>query len=390
MVRNRTTPKVLPRRMKPVDLFLGRQKDIARERHNRFSILNEENMEIAVDPSGQNQSQQVSEKSPKMPPIIIDSSFDFKKVIEFVGSDHYQFKRTSIGTKVFSQSTEKYDELKKRLEANKYLYHTHKLRANDVFKMVLIGLHKVDVESIREELEVSHGIKCEEVKEIITKKSSDSDALYLLTFKRNEVRKKTLHNIKYILRVAVTWTNQSVRPNRGPTQCSKCGMFGHGSENCFRTKVCFLCSNSGHDVSSCKLNQKDPQGIQYKCFNCVSKSYPNADHRADDPRCRCRKEYLEVRRNVTTKNTLSQKKSTYASFEYDESKFPSTSQNFCHEAPGPSNQPSYANKLKESPNDELLTLEQLFAIFQKAAVALKKCSTKFDQLYVLLEMLQYV
>lgn len=78
-------------------------------------------------------------------------------------------------------------------------------------------------------------------------------------------------------------------------------MFGHGSRNCHRTVVCPACAGN-HDLPVCTLNQTQRDGpVVYKYFNCSKRNLNNVNHKADDPKCPCRQDYMQMRNRVTNK-----------------------------------------------------------------------------------------
>lgn len=353
--------------------FLGQGMPKRTSDSNRYGILSSD---LHSDPKPS--TSQAVIKVQKPPPIILDSSLEFKQAVDLIGSNGYFFRKTSMGTKVFSENMDKYKSLLNDLKATDLRYHTHKVRDNSEYKMVIKGLHKVPTESIKEELLKFHGVKCVDIKEIITQKTTVNDALYLLTFNRMEVNKKILYKIKSIQSVIIYWKNQKSNSNRGPTQCKKCGVYGHGAENCFRQMVCFLCSSNAHDSSNCSLNNC-PGGKIYKCFNCVSRGYADYKHKADDPSCPCRASYIESRQKATQKNTINQR-SHYDSYTNFASPFNHTDNN-----------KSYADQLKQfnRPQKDLFSMDELFTIFRNATAELKKCTTKLDQLNIIVSLLKY-
>lgn len=365
--------------------YLNQQRAGTSVRKNTFSALQE--MDLDALPK-ENSKQEYVEKPPKIPPIVIDSSTAFKTVIDFVGDKGYTFKRTSIGTKIFSEDLSKYNDLMIKLRDKLFFYHTHKMKSRNIFNMILSGLHKVDPKEIKTELKDNHGIECVNVKEIITSRSSASDALYILSFKHSDVRKKTLFTIKFLLKVGVTWSNPKSKQKNGPTQCDKCGMYGHGSENCYRKKVCFLCSSNTHISDDCGLKKSNSDGKQFKCFNCVSKKYQTVDHRADDPRCPCRRDYLQARQAIAQRNVKPQNQGAMGPvFKFREEDFPVPPRNNQVDPQPSTSRALYSEQLSYRSND-LYTIDELFNIFQHALSDLKKCSSKTEQLFVIMSLLK--
>lgn len=78
-------------------------------------------------------------------------------------------------------------------------------------------------------------------------------------------------------------------------------MFGHGAKHCFRNNVCIACGGD-HDFSTCTVNKTPQMGPAiFKCFNCTKRNLKNTNHRADDPRCPCRKDYILLRQKLKNK-----------------------------------------------------------------------------------------
>lgn len=173
-----------------------------------------------------------------------------------------------------------------------------------------------------EEFRSTHNIDPVSIKEITTKKSSVDDAIYMIGFNRDHVSKREVHKIRYFSGIVVKWRNPT-KNNKGPTQCSKCTMYGHGSSNCFRTAVCSACAG-GHDVATCPLSKTLHAGpVVYKCFNCVKQNFSNVNHKADDPKCPSRAEYLKIRLRVTAASSKHPGRSRNMSeFQYIPEEFP--------------------------------------------------------------------
>lgn len=95
-------------------------------------------------------------------------------------------------------------------------------------------------------------------------------------------------------------------------------MYGHGARNCHRSNVCPACAGD-HDYSICTLNKTPHKGpVIYKCFNCCKKNLKDVNHRADDEKCPCRQDYLEIRQRVTlrSKGKLNRPKLSNVSQDY--------------------------------------------------------------------------
>ena len=148
-----------------IDLYLNNQKNTA-TKSNKFDILtNAADMNVDSHASTSFQAVTVVAKNTqKVPPI--DSSTEFSKVLKQFGNDGYFFRRTSMGTKIFSDNMEKYLSLLQDLKSTDFRYHTHKIYDNSNYKMILKGLHNIPTNILRDELLNYHGVKCTEIKEI--------------------------------------------------------------------------------------------------------------------------------------------------------------------------------------------------------------------------------
>lgn len=282
---------------------------------NRFKALEADDMDTSDD-------EEVEVPSPreKFPPIVVDESTSFTTIFRIMGSQ-YKFQKMSIGTKIISSSLVLYEEAVKKLTQVGFKFYTHQLKNHKMFKLVLFGLPKLEIKKIVDEFKESHNIVPASVKEISTKRSNIDDAIYMLEFDRQQVSKKEIRKIRYFYGIVVKWRNP-IKSNKGPTQCTKCTMFGHGSRNCHRNDVCAACAGN-HDLSVCTLSKTQHEGpVVYKCFNCTKKKLSNVNHKADDPKCPCRQDYLEMRSRITSGATLQKGPRNHYEYYVDPEDFP--------------------------------------------------------------------
>lgn len=343
---------------------------------NRFHLLSDDEEDLPI--------------KEKIPPIIVDPNFSFGKVLGMFG-DKYMYKRMSIGTKIMPSTMALYNEAFEALKKKQVNFYTHEVKNSNIFKMVIFGLPRLTSEIIKDEFIKTHNITPISVKEIVTKRSNEDDVLYLIEFDRQHVSKREVLKIKYFANIAVYW-RRPYKGNKGPTQCTKCAMYGHGAKNCNRVQVCAACSGS-HDFADCPLNKSSPDGsIVYKCHNCTKKNHRNVNHRADDPKCPCRREYIEIRQRLTSKSRTSDKRRN-SNFLMEDCDFPQLSR---QEHPGNEHNLFQGKKLfsdvskgKVRDNNDDISNEKLLEIFFDAVDALEKCQTKFDKLRVLGMMLKH-
>lgn len=338
------------------------------------------------------EEEEVREFKVVVPPIVVDAAYNFHSVYKLIGTS-FEFKRMSIGTKIISPSLALFEQAKNKLKEAKYTFYTHECRDTKMFKLVLYGLPKTEINEIKDELKNAYNINVVNIKEITTSRSSMNDALYMLEFDRTINSKSQVLKIKRLCSIVVYW-RKPMKGNKGPTQCTKCAMYGHGARNCFRKNICIACGGE-HDLANCQIN-KTTQGspAAYKCFNCIKKNLKNTGHKADDPRCPCRKEYLSIRQKLTNKTKM-QNQRIYEVFEENPGDFPhfSRSESFVPFARGQPGR-SYANTLQchtqqNSNTGDLFSIDELFQIFTGALSDLRKCRSKMEQLNVIMTMLKY-
>lgn len=361
---------------------------------NRFDLLDEDDIE-----SSDGECETIPPKD-RVPPIIVDNAHGFSLVMGLIGKQ-YKYKRMSIGTKIISETMSLYEDAIKQLKNSKFQFYTHQFRDKKKFKLVLFGLPYLDSKTILDEFKDTHNITPVNVKEIKTKRSSAHDALYIVEFCREEITKREVMKIKYFYGISVYWRNP-LKGNRGPTQCSKCSMYGHGANHCHRNNICPACAGN-HDYSVCTLSKTEIEGpVIYKCHNCSNKKLKNINHRADDPRCPCRKEYLEIRQRATSHrsfvpqrrvNNASDINITVDNFPQlaNHDKLPSTSKNSDYFSRGKkfSDVTNTKHRNKSNNEEDDISNEKLLEIYFDAIDALQQCHNKYDKLRVLGMMLKH-
>lgn len=382
---------------------------------NRYQELSDLDDDISVE------DDVVTERQTKVPPIIVDSCHMFADIIGLLGQDS-KYKRMSIGTKVMPNTLDEYAEVIKTLKSKDIKFFTHPIKDNKKFKLMLFGLPQIDVKIILDEFKCTYNIEPESIKEVKTSRSSQNDALYMIEFSRNQISKKEITKIRYFSGIVVRWRNPR-RVAQGPTQCSKCAMYGHGASNCFRKITCLGCGGA-HDFTSCQMNKTSSEGpVIYKCFNCIENNFKNVNHRADDAKCPSRHEYMEIRQRVTNKQKVTRKPRHEETDSYiwdgdfrppsrnddmpgtsTEQRLPPlnrknvSSRNFelpsFSKATKTNNKVPYATTARMAQSNENddndLSNEKLLEIFFNAIDALEKCKTKFDKMRVLGMMLKHV
>lgn len=229
------------------------------------------------------------------------------------------------------------------------------------------------------------------VTELVTKNLNPHHCLYLVQFTTRDISLNLLRKIRAIDHIIVTW--KPFKPRyKGPTQCNKCAMFGHGAQNCHRSEACLICASSSHVAANCHYNESNKEAFVFKCFNCVSRNLPNTNHRANDPKCPCRSNYIEIRNNINHRNTIrnDRQNRNQSHFNVNQEAFPVLNNNDVSADYNPtlSGGPTYAEQVKRSSGNSILySMDDLFDIFQTAIDELQACTNKGQQLKVLFKLL---
>lgn len=290
----------------------------ARASNNVFNSLQDNVMEHEVTNNNGNVKSNQSDKK-RMPPFtIINSNVSNLKenINETYNLDmkNVNIKLTAHGIKVYSYSDKDYNAIHKLLVDKKYEFFTHTLSENRKVKVCLYGLWRMQVNELKTELKHAGIIPCE-VKILETQNKRYADhCIYLLHFwKRDNIKIIDLRRIKAVANCIVKWEYYSPRV-KGPTQCSKCQDFGHGSENCYMKPKCVRCGEH-HDSKQCKYlpKVKDESGKEspdftkqiplnnVRCANCGKNG-----HTANYKGCETRKRYLEIQDQVRNRNFVKQ------------------------------------------------------------------------------------
>lgn len=254
---------------------------------------------------------------------------------------------------------------------------------------MLCGLPELPTNEITEHLKTHNNVN---VTKIILLNSTGSFKRYILHFDPKENTKADIKNIRTILNHMVKWL--PAKPaNRGPTQCLRCGMFGHGISACHRIPNCFLCGEK-HETAKCTFNGEGNDQRVFKCHNCKIRNLPH-NHRANDPLCPSRIKYIEIESNANQKNAHG----AVSHYTHSNSSFPPLpahappplTHTFAEAAKQQQRRPSRAhtsNHTRSEPIDgELFTFAEISDILLNCVNDLARCTTKIDQLRVIALML---
>lgn len=371
----------------------------ARGSNNQFNSLPDNVMEHEITNNNSVSNKSQGNNKRKMPPFtIINSNINNLKenMNEAYNIDmrNITIKLTTYGIKVYTCSDSDYSAMRKLLVDKKYEFFTHTLDENRKVKVCLYGLWRMNTDELKVELRHA-GVIPSEIKILESQNKRYADhCIYLLHFwKRDNIKITDLRRIKAVANCIVKWDYYSPR-TRGPTQCSKCQEFGHGSENCYMKPKCVRCGEQ-HDSKQCKYlpKIKDSSGNEspdlskqiplnnVRCANCKKNG-----HTANFKGCEARKKYVEIQNKVRSNNFVKQNPSrpppvtTSQQFPYLPQQRPiSHSPN--------TNQQQNVNMWENPPHlhmntcdDKLFSYAEMMQIMNEMMHKLAACRTKQQQL----------
>lgn len=277
---------------------------------NKYEILTGNSAEIRV---------QKNESKTKIPPITlfdvtIEHVYTF---MENLNIKNFNARPLKHGIQLLCKSIEDFTETLSELDTLNVKHYSHELPSKLMFKVVLLGLIKVDTDKLKEELK-HYDIIPEEVKMIIPKNARyQNHCNYLLYFKKGSITLPKLRETKALFNLIINW--QPYRNNRqGPIQCKRCCRPGHGQRYCKMNPRCEFCAEEHmsqdcpkfdeikRQVEKAKISNASSEKISVKipgrCCNC------NVDgHFAFDPECPKKKQYQQKRMNLSLRGKSTRK-----------------------------------------------------------------------------------
>lgn len=270
---------------------------------NRFSALynktHDANEEEEDDQSTANNTQHVTSDKPAPITVTGKCANDVKKLLDEAQIKDYMIEIISIGVKIQLKTKIDYMSIRTILPQKKIDHFTHKPRSDKPFKAVMYGLPKTDVNEVKSFFLDTLNINVIEVYEMKTKNADPNHAIYLVHFNRTDMSLAKLNKITAVNNTIVKWAAYSPK-FKGPIQCRKCTMYGHGASNCNRRTVCAYCTTEEHESKDCPLNPSNRNGApnaeaMYKCYTCTALKLPDKNHSAFDVACPARANYLAIR-----------------------------------------------------------------------------------------------
>lgn len=322
------------------------------------------------------------------PPITITDNTSVANLLKELGIKH-NFKIIGVGTKIYVENLRDHTLLCNKFSELKIEFFTHPAGENRLFKLVLHGLPEIPLEEITDHLKTINNVS---VHKIIMLNSNSSFKRYLLHFDPKENSKMDVKNVRSILNHLVEWL-PARQIHRGPTQCLKCGMFGHGVSACYRNTKCLFCGED-HDSKSCTFDEKNNNQRIFKCHNCKQSNLPH-NHKANDLQCPSRLKYIEIKSNVNRKDNRNAKPNSIP-YTHTNSAFPPLPQRapppLTHtfaEAAKPRKQQNGHTQHASNHSSEngLFSFAEISEIMLNCVNDLARCTSKLDQLRVIANML---
>lgn len=264
---------------------------------NKFSTLPSEVNTSEVQPPTTDSTKQQNKKTTEHVPPIVVQGIEINKLIDAfkkIKIVDYKFKLLSVGIKItFSNKTD-YTNTKTLLTNENIEHYTFSNPQSNPFKVILYGLPEFTVEDIKNEL-IANEILDENIMQILPLKGKEKvynihkNLSYLIKFEKSQVSMQRVKQIKSLFNIVVRWFPY-VNYRKGPTQCRRCQMYGHGTSYCGRVLKCLNCGEN-HDILNCKSTEK-------KCANCGDA------HEANSKICTKRNVYMAIRENVNINRQL--------------------------------------------------------------------------------------
>lgn len=280
--------------------------------NNRFGILANSGDDTGNDGS----TRDTREVKVKKPPPIETLNKKLNEIIEIIktcknltcaSAIQYRLSVTKIDNKmretvkIYTENSSDFNVLQKHLDQVNVEYSTHPLHGDKKLKICLYGLYDMQPDLIKSEIKKLFTIEPCDIKKIKPKNEYSGDSrIHILYFKKSDkVRVADLREkITGLFNMRVRFEYYSPR-KYGPTQCTNCQDYGHGSENCHRIPKCVRCGGNHSSKSCIHLSTPDPTSADkpkinndlVKCANCGGK------HTANYSKCSYRANLLKKQEN---------------------------------------------------------------------------------------------
>lgn len=344
---------------------------------------------------GHSDESRTNNKKCKIPPVICKLQYtNVHELMTKMKIKQFSLKVTSIGVIFFVNTQKDYESLLTELKSTKTEFFTYAMEKDRTTRFVLFGLPDIDNNIIENDLKSHDLIPVKIVKVLPKNKRRADDAIYFITFRKNEVSLAKIRECRYIHHTVCKWETAN-EDKRGPTQCQKCYMYGHGTSNCHMSPRCVHCGLDHSDLMSPECPIK-ADTEKFKCANCQN------NHAANSVICPKREQYIEIKQQLNARN-FANRKGNFVNNRFDliYEYFPPLPQprTQIHETliAQPHTHVNHQDTFNHSnpninPYDRnLFSTTELFQIFNTIISDLSKCETREQQIRVVTEIaLKYI
>ncbi len=328
----------------------------------------------------------------KPPPITIKnlSIVQLEAKIKFIKIDtnNIKFQLNNHGIKIHTFNNNDFEAVKKFCIDSEIEFYTHASRDDKLTKIVLYGLPEFEIPYVLQNLNAANLFPTDIKKLSIRNQKYEMQCHFLLYFKKaDNIKISKVREIRYLCNCVVRWEYYTHKRS-GPTQCSNCQGFRHGTKNCFLKPKCIRCGEP-HKSAECPLiDQNNPKSKapteKLRCANC------GKNHVASFTGCPERMSIIKSRENSKFNGRKVSRERNVPGFvsapQLDNFNFPalingpSTSKAWTSSQANPVIQ--NLKKPIEKSND-LLSPEECYSVFTEFLNAISHCKTRMDQINVI-------
>lgn len=236
----------------------------------------------------------------KNQPVVVTSTnpTEMQKVCnEIVKSKKFEIRVMSIGVRISITEKDEFAAFCQHLQEKSYNYFMYHTNDTQPRKILLFGLHKMEVDKIQKIL-AEHNVQPTEItgRYLSGGQNQYVYTLYFAPTSPNASNKDMcaeLKKISHIDNIKVNWEPYQTNGFQNLPQCRNCQLFGHSSVNCHMPTRCLVCAGE-HKTANCekkvtKANLNNQVDMSYvKCANCEEQ------HTANFKGCIARKVYMEI------------------------------------------------------------------------------------------------
>jgi hypothetical protein len=344
---------------------------------------------IQTKPSSSKQIPEVAEKTAKPPPLTVTKinivELEEKLKSFAINKSEIKFRLTKYGTKVFVNTNELFQKVKSFFIANNIEFFTHTLKEDRHTKIVLYGLPDLEIDDIKNELN-DLDFNPDDIKKLnIKEQRYDFQCNYILYFKKTrKIKISDIRTIRSLFNLIVRW-EYYIHKRHGPTQCSNCQGFSHGTKNCHLAPKCIRCGQD-HKSAECPLLDKTAAKTKtpidkLRCANC------GLQHVANYSKCPKRLEIIRTRKFLAQNSNRTrnfESRGFNAAPQLNDFNFPSLTNQ--------SNGKAWSNTRQQFQNqsvpnqinqNDLLSPNECFTAFNEFLTQLSQCTSRVEQLQVI-------